>query len=184
MKKDDGKTYTALLAKLKSRFESNMDRHIGLSWVDIKAKLEKSHEKLCSLNEMERTGGEPDVVAYDKTANQYHFFDCSPESPKGRRSICYDLEALKGRKEFKPSHSAIAMAQEMKIEVLTEVQYRYLQTLGHFDNRTSSWLLTPINIRKLKGAIFGDYRYGEVFIYHNGAESYYASRGFRGILKV
>jgi hypothetical protein len=132
MKKEDGKSYTALLAKLKSRFEDNMSRHKSLNWLDIKAKLEMNHEKLWSLNEMERTGGEPDVVAYDKAANQYHFFDCSPESPKGRRSICYDLETLKGRKEFKPSHSAMAMAmamaQEMKIEVLSEDQYRYLQT--------------------------------------------------------
>ena len=174
-----------LLSTLKARFENNMDRHKGLEWTKIQAKLEaNSDEKLLSLNEMERTGGEPDVVAYDKTTGEYIFFDCSPESPKGRRNACYDREALDARKEHKPEDNAMDMAAAMGIEFLTEEQYRELQKLGNFDTKTSSWLKTPSRIRKLGGAIFGDFRYGEVFIYHNGAESYYGARGFRGSLRV
>lgn len=173
-----------LLKTLKVRFEKNMDRHEGLDWVKIEGKLEANDEKLWSLNEMERTGGEPDVVGYDVDKDEYVFYDCSPESPKGRRSVCYDREALESRKKHKPENSAMDMATEMGIELLTEEQYRMLQTLGNFDLKTSSWVQTPASIRKLGGAIFCDRRYDTVFMYHNGAESYYAARGFRGSLKV
>ena len=173
-----------LLRTLKARFEKNRIRHQGLDWSKIQARLEASTEKLWSLQEMERTGGEPDVVGRDKKTGEYLFYDCSAESPKGRRSVCYDPEALDARKEFKPGNSAIGMAAGMGIEVLSEEQYRELQRLGPFDTKTSSWLKTPSDIRKLGGAIFGDYRYGTVFVYHNGAESYYAARGFRGWLKA
>lgn len=169
---------------LKTRFEKNMNRHKGLEWTKVKAKLEANNEKLWSLNEMERTGGEPDVVGHDKKTGEYIFYDCSDESPKGRRSVCYDNEALESRKEFKPKNSAVGMAAEMGIEILTEEQYRELQKLGEFDTKTSSWLKTPSDIRKLGGAIFADFRFGNVFVYHNGAESYYAGRGFRGLLRV
>lgn len=161
-----------------------MNRHKGIEWNKVQEKLEANPEKLWSLNEMEVTEGEPDVVGYDKKTGEYIFFDCSPESPKGRRSICYDHEALESRKEHKPKHSALGMAEEMGIEILDEQQYRELQKLGKFDTKTSSWIKTPADIRKLGGAIFGDWRYGHVFIYHNGAESYYAARGFRGSLRV
>jgi hypothetical protein len=174
----------ALLLALRARFEKNMKRHKGLEWNKIQAKLEKNAPKLRSLYEMENTGGEPDVVAFDKKADEYVFFDCSPESPKGRRSICYDHEALESRKEHKPADSAVNMAEEMGIELLTEAQYRELQKLGNFDAKTSSWIKTPDDIRKLGGAIFCDWRFGHVFVYHNGAESYYAARGFRGSLRV
>jgi len=173
-----------LLSALKDRFEKNMNRHKGLEWAKVQARLEANPEKLWSLNEMERTGGEPDVVGYDKKAGEYTFYDCSAESPKGRRSVCYDGEALKSRKEHKPKNSATEMAADMGIEVLTEEQYRELQQLGNFDTKTSSWIITPAAVRKLGGALFGDYRYGNVFIYHNGAESYYAARAFRGSLRV
>lgn len=173
----------ALLRTLKARFEKNMGRHKGLAWADVQARLEASPEKLWSLDEMEITGGEPDVVGRDETS-AYLFFDCAPESPKGRRSLCYDGDALESRKEHKPANSALDMAAEMGIEVLTEAQYRALQQLGKFDTKTSSWLKTPDPIRALGGAIFGDWRYGQAFVYHNGAESYYASRGFRGCLRV
>lgn len=169
---------------LKTRFEKNMNRHKGLEWTKVKAKLEANNEKLWSLNEMEKTGGEPDVVGHDKKTGEYIFYDCSDESPKGRRSVCYDNEALESRKEFKPKNSAVGMAAEMGIEILTEEQYRELQKLGEFDTKTSSWLKTPSDIRKLGGAIFADFRFGNVFVYHNGAESYYAGRGFRGLLRV
>lgn len=169
---------------LKARFEKNMNRHKGLDWDKIQAKLETKTAKLWSLNEMEETGGEPDVIGYDKKNDEYLFVDCSPESPKGRRSVCYDPEALASRKEHKPKHSALGMADEMGIEILMEEQYQALQQLGTFDSKTSSWLKTPAAIRERGGAIFGDWRYGHVFIYHNGAESYYAARGFRGVLKV
>jgi Protein of unknown function (DUF4256) len=173
-----------LLRALKARFEKNMNRHKGLEWAKVQVKLEANTEKLWSLNEMERTGGEPDVVGYDKKAGEYIFYDCSAESPKGRRSVCYDREALESRKEFKPKDTAMDMAAAMGIEILTEEQYRELQKLGNFDTKTSSWLKTPSEIRKLGGAIFADRRYDHVFVYHNGAESYYAVRGFRGSLKV
>ena len=174
-----------LLSTLKARFENNMDRHKTLEWAKIKAKLEADpDEKLLSLNEMERTGGEPDVIAYDKKSGEYIFFDCSPESPKGRRNVCYDREALDARKEHKPEDNAMDMAAAMGIEILTEEQYRELQKLGNFDTKTSSWLKTPSRNRKLGGAIFADFRYNEVFVYHNGAESYYGVRGFRGSLRV
>lgn len=173
-----------LLQLLEKRFEKNMNRHKGLDWTKIKTKLEKNPEKLWSLNEMEETEGEPDVVSYDKKNDSYIFYDCAPESPKGRRSVCYDLKAWESRKENKPKHDAISMAKEMGIEMLNEEEYRTLQELGKFDTKTSSWIVTPEPIRKLGGAIFGDWRYGNVFIYHNGAESYYAARGFRGSLKV
>ena len=173
-----------LLAILKARFEQNMNRHKGLEWAKVQAKLEANTEKLWSLNEMERTGGEPDVVGYDKDAGEYVFYDCAAESPKGRRSICYDHQALEARKEFKPKDSAMHMAGTMGIELLTEEQYRELQKLGHFDTKTSSWVKTPSEIRKLGGAIFCDRRYDHVFVYHNGAESYYAVRGFRGAVRV
>jgi len=175
-----------LLNVLKTRFEKNMQRHKGLEWVSVQAKLNSpaGKEKLWSLNEMETTGGEPDVVGYDKKTDEYIFYDCSAESPAGRRSICYDREALESRKENKPKASAMAMAADMGIEILTEEQYRALQKLGKFDTKTSSWIQTPSDIRKLGGAIFADYRYGHVFVYHNGAESYYAARAFRGSLRV
>jgi Protein of unknown function (DUF4256) len=173
-----------LLRALKVRSEKNMNRHEGLEWAKVRAKLEANTEKLWSLSEMERTGGEPDVVGHDKKTNEYIFFDCSPESPKGRRSLCYDLEALDSRKENKPKSSAMDMAVAMGIELLTEEQYRELQKLGNCDTATSSWLKAPSAIRKLGGAIFGDRRFDHVFVYHNGAESYYAARGFRGWLRV
>ncbi|RPI74184.1 MAG: DUF4256 domain-containing protein [Ignavibacteriales bacterium] len=173
-----------LLTTLKARFEKNMNRHKGLEWNEVQAKLEKNSEKLWSLNEMERTGGEPDVVGFDKKSGEYIFYDCSAESPKDRRSLCYDHEALKSRKEHKPKNSAINLADAMGIELLTEEQYRDLHKLGEFDLKTSSWVKTPDEIRKLGGAIFCDRRYNKVFVYHNGAESYYAARGFRGLLKV
>jgi hypothetical protein len=173
-----------LLRTLKARFENNMNRHEGVAWAKVQARLEANSEKLWSLHEMESTGGEPDVVRYDKKAGEYIFYDCSAESPKGRRSICYDREALESRKEHKPKDSAVAMAAAMGVELLTEEQYRELQTLGDFDLKTSSWVKTPSNIRKLGGAIFCDRRYDTVFVYHNGAESYYAARGFRGFLKI
>ena len=173
-----------LLGALKARFEKNMNRHKGLEWAKVQAKLEATHEKLWSLNEMERTGGEPDVVGYDKKTGEYIFYDCSAESPTGRRSVCYDGEALESRKENKPKTSAMDMAAAMGIELLTEEQYRELQQLGNFDTKTSSWVKTPSEIRKLGGALFCDRRYDHVFLYHNGAESYYAARGFRGSLSV
>ncbi|MGP4039727.1 DUF4256 domain-containing protein [Gracilibacillus sp. D59] len=173
-----------LLGVLKARFEKNMNRHKGLEWAKVQAKLEANTEKLWSLNEMERTGGEPDVVGHDKKKDEYIFYDCSAESPKGRRSVCYDRKALESRKKHKPENSAIDMATAMGIELLTEEQYRELQKLENFDKKTSSWVQTPANIRKLGGAIFGDRRYDTVFVYHNGAESYYAARGFRGSLRV
>jgi hypothetical protein len=173
-----------LLNALKVRFEKNINRHKGIEWAKVQAKLEVNPEKLCSLDEMEITGGEPDVVGYDKKTDEYIFYDCSAESPKGRRSVCYDHEALEARKEHKPENSAVEMAGEMGIELLTEEQYRELQKLGNFDLKTSSWVKTPADIRKLGGAIFCDRRYNTVFVYHNGAESYYAARGFRGSLKV
>lgn len=173
-----------LLNVLKGRFEKNMNRHKGLEWVKVQAKLEANTEKLWSVNEMEKTSGEPDVVDYDETTGEYIFYDCSAESPKGRRSVCYDREALESRKAHKPESSAIDMAAAIGIELLTEEQYRELQKLGNFDMKTSSWLKTPSEIRKLGGAIFADFRYGNVFVYHNGAESYYGARGFRGSLRV
>ena len=173
-----------LLRALKARFEKNMSRHKGLEWAQVQAKLEANTEKLWSVNEMERTGGEPDVVGHDKETGECIVFDCSPESPKGRRSLCYDREALESRKEHKPKDNAIDMAAAMGIELLTEEQYRELQKLGNFDAKTSSWVKTPSDIRKLGGALFCDRRYDTVFVYHNGAESYYAARGFRGSLRV
>ena len=173
-----------LLQALKARFEKNMNRHQGLEWAKLQAKLEAHPEKLWSLHEMENTGGEPDVVGHDKTTGEYIFYDCAAESPKGRRSICYDREALDSRKENKPKGNAMDMAAAMGIELLAEEQYRELQTLGKFDTKTSSWVKTPSAIRKLGGALFCDRRYDTVFLYHNGAESYYAARGFRGLLRV
>jgi hypothetical protein len=173
-----------LLKALKARFEKNMSRHKGLEWAQVQAKLEANAEKLWSLNEMERTGGEPDVVGHDKKTGEYIFYDCSEESPKGRRSICYDREALESRKENKPKDNAIGMAAAMGIELLSEEQYREVQKLGNFDTKTSSWVKTPSDIRKLGGALFCDRRFDTVFVYHNGAESYYAARGFRGSLRV
>ena len=173
-----------LLKALQARFEKNTNRHKGLEWAKVRAKLEANTEKLWSLSEMERTGGEPDVVGHDKKTAEYVFYDCSAESPKGRRSVCYDREALDSRKEHKPENNAIDMAASMGIEILTEEQYRDLQKLGDFDTKTSSWVKTPSDIRKLGGALFCDRRYDTVFVYHNGAESYYAARGFRGSLKV
>lgn len=161
-----------------------MNRHKDLEWTKVKTKLEANSEKLWSLNEMEKTGGEPDVIAYDQKTSEYIFYDCSMESPKGRRSVCYDREALESRKEHKPKDNALDMAASMGIEILAEEQYRELQKFGKFDTKTSSWIKTPSNIRKLGGAIFADFRYGHVFVYHNGAESYYAVRGFRGLLRV
>lgn len=173
-----------LLQTLKTRFEKNSDRHKGLKWTEVQEKLETQPSKLWSLQLMEETGGEPDVIGHDAGTGEYVFCDCSPESPKGRRSLCYDRAAWESRKEFKPADSAVEVAAAMGIELLSEEQYRELQQFGNFDTKTSSWLLTPANIRKLGGAIFGDYRYGQVFVYHNGAESYYGARGFRGILRV
>jgi hypothetical protein len=173
-----------LLRALKARFEKNMNRHKGLEWAKAQARLEANPEKLWALNEMERTGGEPDVVGHDGKTGEYIFFDCSAESPKGRRSICYDREALEARKEHKPENNAIDMAAAMGTEILTEAQYRELQTVGNFDTKTSSWVKTPPEIRKLGGAIFCDRRYDHVFTYHNGAESYYGARGFRASLRV
>lgn len=174
----------ALLKTLKARFEKNMNRHKGIDWAALELKLESNTDKLWSLNEMETTGGEPDVVGYDKKTGEHIFYDCSPESPKDRRSLCYDRAAWDSRKENKPKNNAMDMAAAMGIEMLTEAEYQQLQQLGSFDNKTSSWLVTPAEIRKLGGAIFGDYRFGRVFIYHNGAESYYGSRAFRGSLRV
>lgn len=173
-----------LLGALKARFEKNMNRHQGLEWASVQAKLAANPEKLGSLHEMEITGGEPDVVGHDPETGEYIFYDCAAESPKGRRSLCYDREALESRKEHKPKDSALNLAAAMGIELLSEEQYRALQELGDFDTKTSSWLQTPANIRKLGGAIFGDRRYDTIFVYHNGAESYYAARGFRGSLRV
>jgi hypothetical protein len=172
------------LRALKARFEKNMNRHKGLEWTQVQAKLEANAEKLWSLSEMERTDGEPDVVGYDKKTGEYIFYDCSPESPKGRRSFCYDREALESRKENKPKNNAVDMAAAMGIELLTEEQYRELQKLGEFDTKTSSWVYTPSKVRELGGALFCDRRFDTVFLYHNGAESYYAARGFRGSLRV
>jgi len=176
--------YEELLSLVRARFEKNMNRHKDLEWADIQAKLEANPEKLGSLNEMESTGGEPDVVGQDSQTGEYLFYDCSPESPKGRRSVCYDQAALESRQKNKPKNSAMAMAAGMGIEILTEEDYRALQKLGTFDAKTSSWVFTPPEIRKHGGAIFCDYRYGHVFVYHNGAESYYGARGFRGSLRV
>lgn len=173
-----------ILNVLKIRFEKYRKRHKDLEWEKVQSKLLTNQEKLWSLDQMEQTGGEPAVISFDKKTGEYIFYDCAPESPKGRRSICYDHEALELRKENKPENSAKEMAADMGIEMLTEEQYRELQKLGNFDTKTSSWIITPQDIRKLGGALFGDYRYGTVFIYHNGAESYYAARGFRGSLKV
>lgn len=183
-KKLSAKECDSLLKTLKDRFEKNKDRHKGLKWPDVQAKLEKNPDKLWSLNEMENTGGEPDVIGRDKKSGVYFFCDCSAESPKDRRSICYDRKALNSRKEHKPKNSALDLAEEMGIEILTEEQYRELQTLGEFDLKTSSWVQTPAAIRSLGGALFCDRRFDHVFTYHNGAESYYAARGFRGLLKV
>ena len=174
----------ALLEILQTRFEKNMNRHKGIEWAEVKARLEKNTEKIWSLDEMEKTGGEPDVIGRDKKTGEYLFFDCSPQSPEGRTSVCYDREALDSRKEHKPKSNAIDMAAAMGIELLTEDDYRELQKLGEFDTKSSSWVKAPADIRKLGGALFGDRRYGRVFIYHNGAQSYYSGRGFRGSLRV
>lgn len=184
MKGLSSKQQEELIGLLATRFEENTPRHKDLDWSKIRVKLETNPEKLWSLYEMERTGGQPDVVGYDKKTDEYIFYDCSPESPAGRRSLCYDPQALESRKKHKPNDSAIKAASSMGIELLTENQYRELQKLGNFDTKTSSWLKTPSEIRKSGGAIFGDFRYNTVFIYHNGAESYYAARGFRGMLKL
>ena len=173
-----------LLRLLNARFEENMDRHQGLDWASVEQKLAANPAKLWSLNEMERTGGEPDVVGYDEKTAEYIFYDCVAESPDGRRSVCYDRDGLESRKKYKPDNNAIDMAADMGITLLTEEQYRQLQKLGNFDTKTSSWIKTPPDIRKLGGALFADFRYGHVFVYHNGAQSYYASRGFRGWLRV
>jgi hypothetical protein len=173
-----------LLKALKARFEKNMNRHEGLAWAKVQARLEANPEKLWSLHEMERTGGEPDVVGHDKKTGEYIFYDCSEESPKGRRSVCYDREGMDSRKEHKPGDNAMDMAAAMGIELLTEEQYRELQKLGEFDTKTSSWVKTPSDIRKLGGALFCDRRYDNVFVYHNGAQSYYGARAFRGSLRV
>ena len=173
-----------LLSTLKARFDKNMNRHKSLDWDKVKARLETSTEKLWSLNEMERTGGEPDVIGHDKKTGEYIFYDCAAESPNGRRSLCYDREALESRKEHKPKNNAVDIAAAMGIELLMEEQYRELQKLGKFDAKTSSWVKTPSEIRKLGGALFCDFRFGTIFVYHNGAESYYAARGFRGSLRV
>lgn len=175
---------TDLIHLLHKRFESNNNRHKNIAWKDVLAKLEANPEKLWSLNEMEKTGGEPDVVGVDEKSGEFIFVDCSTESPKGRRSVCYDREGLDSRKEYKPANNAIDMATEMGIELLSENQYRELQQLGKFDTKTSSWIRTPDEIRKLGGALFADFRYNHVFVYHNGAQSYYGVRGFRGMLKV
>ena len=176
--------HQTLLSTLKNRFTKNTNRHKGLEWDQVQVRLEANPQKLWSLNEMEKTGGEPDVVSYDQHTGEYTFYDCSAESPKGRRSICYDREGQELRKEFKPKHNAVDMAAVMGIELLTEEQYRELQQLGNFDTKTSSWIQTPAEIRKLGGALFADFRYGNVFIYHNSAPSYYAVRGFRGAIRV
>ena len=173
-----------LLSVVKARFEKNMNRHAGLEWANVLAKLEANPEKLWSLNEMEITGGEPDVVGQDEKTDEYFVYDCSAESPKGRRSVCYDRQAQESRKEHKPANNAVDLAATMGIELLTEEQYRALQQLGTFDTKTSSWVKTPAEIRKLGGALFADYRYGHVFVYHNGAESYYGARAFRGSLRI
>jgi hypothetical protein len=173
-----------LLATLKARFEKNLNGHKGLEWAKVQAKLEANPEKLWSLNEMERTGGEPDVLGHDKKSGEYIFFDCSAESPKGRTSLCYDREGLDSRKEFKPKNTAMDMAAAMGIELLTEEEYQELQKLGNFDTKTSSWVKTPADIRELGGALYGDRRYGRVFVGHNGAQSYYSARAFRGSLRV
>ncbi|HUJ11604.1 MAG TPA: DUF4256 domain-containing protein [Verrucomicrobiae bacterium] len=173
-----------LLRALKARFEKHMNRHEGLEWAKVQARLEANTEKLWSLNEMEKTGGEPDVVGHDKKTGEYVFYDCSAQSPKGRTSLCYDRKALDSRKEFKPKNNAMDMAAAMGIELLTEEQYQELQKLGEFDSKSSSWVKTPADMRKLGGALFGDRRFGRVFFYHNGAESYYSGRGFRGSLRV
>ncbi len=183
-KKLAAKQVDELLGILKTRFEKNMPRHKGLDWAQVQARLEADSEKLWSLNEMEISGGEPDVVGIDKKTGEYIFYDCAPESPAGRRSYCYDTEALNERKEHKPKNSAMEAAADMGIDILTEEQYRQLQQLGKFDTKTSSWVKTPEDIRRLGGALFCDRRYNTVFLYHNGAESYYAARGFRGSLKV
>ena len=174
----------ALIGVLKRRFEKNMHRHNELDWDKVQAKLFISPEKLWSLNEMEATGGEPDVVSYDESTNEYVFFDCAPESPKGRRSYCYDRQALASRKDYPPKNNVLDVAAAMGIELLSEQEYRELQKLGNFDTKTSSWIKTPAEIRNLGGALFGEFRYGCVFVFHNGAQSYYASRGFRGVLRV
>jgi len=179
-----GEQAAELLRTLKARFEKNMRRHPGLDWAKVRARLEAKPAKLWSLDDMETTGGEPDVVGYDAATGEYIFYDCAAESPAGRRSICYDLKGLESRKEHRPAHSAVEMAAEMDIELLTEAQYRELQQLGTFDAKTSNWLQTPANIRQLGGAIFADFRFGTVFVYHNGAQSYYGGRGFRGSLRV
>ncbi len=173
-----------LLQILESRFEANMKRHEGISWQKVQSRLKPDAEKLWALNEMEETGGEPDVVGFDDMTGKYLFFDCSKESPEGRRSLCYDREALESRKKFKPENSVIDMAATIGIDLLTEGDYRYLQSLGNFDTKTSSWIQTPNDIRNLGGALFADFRYGKVFVYHNSADSYYAVRGFRGSLRV
>jgi hypothetical protein len=183
-KKLSPEKYKELLGTLEARFERNMNRHKGIEWAKVQAKLEANDEKLWSLSEMEKTGGEPDVVGFDKKTGEYVFYDCSAESPKGRRSLCYDRQALDARKEHKPENSAIDMAAAIGIELLTEEQYRELQKLGEFDLKTSSWVKTPVDIRNLGGALFCDRRYNTVFLYHNGADSYYAARGFRGLLRV
>jgi len=173
-----------LINILKNRFTANMKRHVDLKWVDVETRLSANPQKLWSLNKMEETGGEPDVVLFDTASHEYYFMDCSTESPKGRRSLCYDREALDARKENKPQHNVVDLAEEMGIELLSEEQYRYLQTLGRFDEKTSSWIKTPEQIRKPGGALFADFRYNTVFVYHNGAQSYYAARAFRGLLKL
>lgn len=184
MRKLSVEEHEKLLDTLKVRFEKNMHRHKSIEWENVKEKLNSNPKKLWSLNQMDITDGEPDVVGYDEITNEYVFYDCSKETPKGRRSVCYDNEALESRKQHKPQNSAIGMANYMGIEILTEEEYRYLQKLGEFDTKTSSWLKTPVEIRKLGGAIFGDFRYNNVFIYHNGADSYYGVRGFRGSLRI
>jgi len=184
MKEQSPEPHQELFNTLKTRFEKNMNRHKGLEWSHVESKLNVNINKLLSLHEMERTGGEPDVVDYEKDTDMYIFYDCSEESPKGRRNCCYDRDALDARKEYKPENNAIDIATSMGIELLTQEQYRALQNLGNFDMKTSSWVLTPTAIRKLGGAVFGDRRYNHVFFYHNGAQSYYAARGFRGSLKV
>lgn len=173
-----------LIGVLKSRFEKNMGRHKGIGWGEVEAKLKANAGKLWTLDEMEKTGGEPDVVGQEKKTGEFLFFDCSPQSPEGRTSLCYDREALDSRKKFKPKNSAMDLAASIGVELLTEEQYQYLQQLGEFDTKSSTWLKTPAEIRKLGGAIFGDRRFGRVFVYHNGAESYYSGRGFRSVLRV
>lgn len=184
MRKLSVEDHESLLHTLKVRFEKNMHRHKSIEWENVKAKLDSNPKKLWSLNQMDLTDGEPDIVGYDEITNEYVFYDCSKETPKGRRSVCYDNEALESRKQHKPQNSAIGMSNYMGIEILSEEEYRYLQTLGEFDTKTSSWLKTPVEIRKLGGAIFGDFRYNNVFVYHNGADSYYGVRGFRGSLRI